>query len=437
MKLIVNPHKIEIVKEPVNEKEVNITKCEFEFANEITNEFTKEAYFTFKGTTYKVIILNNECDIPNEVLTEKGQVELGVVAYKIENNEYVKRYNPSPVYFETWLGSLKEEVENSTTPTPSELEQITSLLNNKQDTLISGTNIKTINDQSLLGSGNITIESGGTATNIDNRTITNNNNNEIQTIGIIDNNTGNVDKMWIGIKQQYDAIQNKDADTFYYITDDDTSITDIKVNNVSVLNNGVANITVPTSLSQLSEDTTHRIVTDTEKQTWNNKSNFSGSYNDLSNKPTIPAEVTETTVANWGFTKNTGTYSKPSGGIPKTDLTSSVQTSLGKADTSIQPSDLTNYQLKPTVQTITGTSATITPVDNTIYKCETLNSLTITNPTSSGIYSIIFTSGSTATTTVIPSSILGLESFSASANTIYEINVYESRAVVGSWVTTR
>lgn len=32
-----------------------------------------------------------------------------------------------------------------------------------------------------------------------------------------------------------------------------------------------------------------------------------GSYNDLSNKPTIPAEVTETTVANWGFTKNTGT----------------------------------------------------------------------------------------------------------------------------------
>ena len=31
----------------------------------------------------------------------------------------------------------------------------------KQDTLISGTNIKTINHQSLLGSGNITIEGGG------------------------------------------------------------------------------------------------------------------------------------------------------------------------------------------------------------------------------------------------------------------------------------
>ena len=45
---------------------------------------------------------------------------------------------------------------------------------------------------------------------------------------------------------------------------------------------------LPTALSQLSQDSTHRIVTDTEKSTWNAKSNFSGNYNDLSNKPTIP-----------------------------------------------------------------------------------------------------------------------------------------------------
>ena len=62
----------------------------------------------------------------------------------------------------------------------------------------------------------------------------------------------------------------------------------------------------------------------------------SGSYNDLSNKPTIPSAVTESTVSGWGFTKNTGTYSKPSGGIPKSDLVSTVQTSLGKADTALQ-----------------------------------------------------------------------------------------------------
>lgn len=62
----------------------------------------------------------------------------------------------------------------------------------------------------------------------------------------------------------------------------------------------------------------------------------SGSYNDLIDKPTIPSAVTESTVSGWGFTKNSGTYSKPSGGIPKTDLASAVQTSLGKADTALQ-----------------------------------------------------------------------------------------------------
>ena len=72
----------------------------------------------------------------------------------------------------------------------------------------------------------------------------------------------------------------------------------------------------------------------------------SGSYEDLDNKPTIPNEVTESTVSGWGFTKNTGTYSKPSSGIPKTDLASAVRTSLGKADTAVQPTDETFADLE-------------------------------------------------------------------------------------------
>lgn len=66
--------------------------------------------------------------------------------------------------------------------------------------------------------------------------------------------------------------------------------------------------------------------------------------------------VTENTVSGWGFTKNTGTYSKPSGGIPKTDLASAVQTSLGKADTALQ-SYTEQYK-----GTITGVSANGTSV---------------------------------------------------------------------------
>ena len=41
-------------------------------------------------------------------------------------------------------------------------------------------------------------------------------------------------------------------------------------------------------------------------------------------------------MSGWGFTKNTGTYSKPTGGIPKADLANNVQASLGKADTALQ-----------------------------------------------------------------------------------------------------
>ena len=59
--------------------------------------------------------------------------------------------------------------------------------------------------------------------------------------------------------------------------------------------------TIPTTLASLTEDATHRVVTDTEKATWNSKSNFSGNYNDLTNKPTIPSIdglATETYVDN-------------------------------------------------------------------------------------------------------------------------------------------
>lgn len=62
----------------------------------------------------------------------------------------------------------------------------------------------------------------------------------------------------------------------------------------------------------------------------------SGSYNDLTDLPTLPEEITEETVVNWGFTKNTGTYVKPEAGIPSTDLSSDVQNALTKANSALQ-----------------------------------------------------------------------------------------------------
>lgn len=123
MKLIVNPHKIELIQEEaVNEKEINVSECEFIFNDEITDDFVKEAYFTLGDETYKKIIVNNKCTFPQEVLIKPATIELGVVAYYVEDEEELIRYNPTPVYFKTDLGSLKD-AENSQEPTPSEMEQ--------------------------------------------------------------------------------------------------------------------------------------------------------------------------------------------------------------------------------------------------------------------------------------------------------------------------
>ena len=55
------------------------------------------------------------------------------------------------------------------------------------------------------------------------------------------------------------------------------------------VNTQIDAIEIPDALSDLTTDSTHRLVTDTEKATWNAKSNFSGNYNDLTNKPSIPS----------------------------------------------------------------------------------------------------------------------------------------------------
>lgn len=52
--------------------------------------------------------------------------------------------------------------------------------------------------------------------------------------------------------------------------------------------------------ADLVDDTnaTHKFVTAQEKTTWNNKSDFSGSYNDLTDKPTIPSVPTDVSAFN-------------------------------------------------------------------------------------------------------------------------------------------
>lgn len=77
------------------------------------------------------------------------------------------------------------------------------------------------------------------------------------------------------------------------------------------------NIIVPKKLSDLNDDELHRTVTDQEKQNWNSKSDFSGDYNDLKNKPTFSPTLSpykdktivafgDSILAGWGWKEGTG-----------------------------------------------------------------------------------------------------------------------------------
>lgn len=89
--------------------------------------------------------------------------------------------------------------------------------------------------------------------------------------------------------------------------------------------------TIPSALSDLAADATHRTVTDTEKATWNAKQEA------ISDISTIRA----------GAATGATAYQKPSTGIPSTDMTSEVQNTLELANTSA------SVALRKTAQTLT------------------------------------------------------------------------------------
>ena len=67
-------------------------------------------------------------------------------------------------YGVTKLSTSTSSTSDTVAATPSAVKAAYDLANGKQDALVSGTNIKTINNNSLLGSGDLTIPTGTTAT---------------------------------------------------------------------------------------------------------------------------------------------------------------------------------------------------------------------------------------------------------------------------------
>lgn len=170
------------------------------------------------------------------------------------------------------------------------IEKINDIIDNKQDVLVSGTNIKTINNTSLLGSGNIDIQGGGTITvddelsttsenPVQNKVITTKLNKKIEGISSSDVTTA------LGYTP-YNATNPNGY------TSNVGTITGIKMNGSSKGTSGVVDLgTVITahqdisgkqdkitstnklSADLLSEGTTNKLVSATEKSTWNGKQN--------------------------------------------------------------------------------------------------------------------------------------------------------------------
>ena len=168
---------------------------------------------------------------------------------------------------------------------------------------------------------------------------------------------------------------------------------------------------IPKNLSDLQDDSEHRTVTDAEKQSWNDKSNFSGNYEDLKGKPTIP--TVPTTLPN-----------------PKA-LTIMYG---GKAHTYDG-----NEAIAITIKTggierieKLATDTTVILEPNKLYIFPERASLTYTIGEETGEVHFIFKSGATATRVVHPSNV-NIGSFTVDANKVYEVSILEGLLTSQNW----
>lgn len=168
---------------------------------------------------------------------------------------------------------------------------------------------------------------------------------------------------------------------------------------------------IPQNLSDLQEDATHRTVTDTEKQSWNIKSDFSGSYNDLEDKPIIP--TVPTTLPNpQALTITYGNQTNTYDGSEALAIT-------------IETGGIERIEKL-------ATDTTITLEPNKLYIFPEMESLTYTIGEGTGEVHFIFKSGATATRVVHPSNV-NIGSFTVESNKIYEVSILEGLLTSQNW----
>lgn len=197
----------------------------------------------------------------------------------------------------------------------------------------------------------------------------------------------------------------------------------------------------PQKLADMQPDSQHRTVSDAEKQKWNNKSDFNGSYNSLTDKPTIPSKLSQLTEDNNhvtvtkaqrdkidNFTGGTGTSITVDSVLSATSI-NPVQNKVIKSELD-KKANTTDLGVKKVTHTASDTNVTINSGEYHVFP--TMSSLTIT-PGAVGtnhmfICGFEFTSGSTPTVLTLKGCTLS-NSDDVTKGT-YEVNILGTSAIV-------
>ena len=289
---------------------------------------TVTAVFTNGAVTKDVLNPGDECFIPPEVLESAGKtVKVGI--YAVRGSELVipTVYAPIGVV----LPGADPSGDTSTSATFPVWAQIEAMIGSLDDLTTEAKN-------NLVAAINEAAQSGGGASIA------------MRVDGEYIQYSTDEGKTWVDLIAKADLKGDKGADGItphigdngnWYLGDTDTGKpsrgadghTPVKGTDYWTASDKaevVAEAAAAVDLTPYAKKT--EVPTKTSQLT--NDSGFLTSHQDISGKQ--DKSTLEADVAAKGFTKNTGTYSKPAGGIPKGDLAAAVQTSLGKADTALQ-----------------------------------------------------------------------------------------------------
>lgn len=114
----------------LNRGEYNVTKCKFLFSKEYDG-LVKEAIFFIEEKNIGILLdENDECNIPQEAFEFRGNIEIGLYAYYTNNDKLEKRYSPSRTTKVISDGSYTSEIDNTEEITPTDKEQMNSIIKN-------------------------------------------------------------------------------------------------------------------------------------------------------------------------------------------------------------------------------------------------------------------------------------------------------------------